>query len=134
MSLGFRIDGFELATVDRDDATVQEIKTAAKSNELLAYLTDGRTVVAAKVGDGLEVGRQAARELYQLQVPPALALKAARRLHQVEITIDINLEHRCWMVARTPCSSGMTPPKPSTPGSSASTKAPTTRTELSLPT
>ena len=36
------IDGFEFAAVDRDDAGVQEIEAAAYSDELLAYLSDGR--------------------------------------------------------------------------------------------
>ncbi len=99
-ALRLRVDSFELAAVDRDDAGVQEIQPAAKGDELLAYLADGRTVVAPEVGDGLEVGRQAAREPDQLQIPPALALEAARGLHLVEIPVDVDLEHRCRMVAR----------------------------------
>ena len=36
----FRIDGFELAAIDRHDAGVQEIEAAAKGDELLANLAD----------------------------------------------------------------------------------------------
>jgi len=49
-ALGLRIDGFELAAIDCDNAGVKEIETAAKGDELLAYLADRWTVVAAEVG------------------------------------------------------------------------------------
>jgi len=41
----FRIDGFELAAIDRHDAGVQEIEAAAKGDELLANLADVATIV-----------------------------------------------------------------------------------------
>ncbi len=49
----------------------------------------------------LKSGGQAAREPDQLQVPSALALEATRGLHLVEIPVDVDLEDRCRMVART---------------------------------
>jgi hypothetical protein len=76
------------------------MEAAAKRDELLAHLPDRRAVVAAEVGDGLEVRRQTTREPDQLWVPPALALEAARGLHLVEIAVDVDLEHRCRMIAR----------------------------------
>ncbi len=60
-ALRLGVDGFELAAVDRDDAGVQQIEAAAKSDELPAYLADRRAIVAAEVGDGFEIGRQTAR-------------------------------------------------------------------------
>ena len=70
-ALGLGIDGFEFAAIDRDDAGVQEIEAAAKRDKLLTHLAGRRAVVAAEVGDGLEVWCQAASEPDQFQVPPA---------------------------------------------------------------
>ena len=90
----------ELAAVDGDGGGIEKMQIAAQRNELRADLADGRTVVAAEVGDRLEVRRQAPGEPDQLQVPMALALEAARGLHLVEVAVDVDLEHRRRVIAR----------------------------------
>ena len=64
---------------------------------------DRGAVVAAEVGDGLEVGREFARQPHQLDVATRFALQPPARLHLVEIAVDIQLEQRRRMIARTPC-------------------------------
>jgi len=44
-----------------------------------------------EVGDGLEVGRQAAGEPHQFDVALSLALQAAAGLDPVEIAVDVEL-------------------------------------------
>ncbi len=53
----------ELTTVDRDQAVGEQVELATQQDELTAGRLDGRNVVAAEVGDGLEVRREPARQL-----------------------------------------------------------------------
>ena len=92
----------ELAAIDGDGGGIQEAQVAAQRDELRTDLADSRTVVAAEVGDGLEVRCQAPREPDQLQVPMAFALKAARRLNLVEVAVDVDLKERRRVITRPP--------------------------------
>jgi len=81
---------------------VEKVEVAAERDEPAAYLADRCAVVPAEVGNRLEVGRELAREPHQLDVASALALQSTRRLHLVEIAVEVDLEHRRRMIARPP--------------------------------
>src|SRR5204863_4913467 len=89
----------ELAAVDRDRVTVEQMHAPAECDEAGADLADGWAIVAAEIGNRLEVRRQLSDEPHHLDVALALALQPARRLDLVEIAIQINLEQRCWVIA-----------------------------------
>jgi hypothetical protein len=107
VALRLGVDRLELAAVDGDDARVQLIDVAAQRDELLADLADGRAVVPAEVGDGLEVRREPAGQPDQLEIARAFALEPTRRLHLVEIAIDVELQHRRWMIPGASCRFGL---------------------------
>src|SRR6267378_445772 len=50
-----RVDGLELAAVDRNARFAEQFKTAAQHHELAANPADGLAIVLAEVGYGLEV-------------------------------------------------------------------------------
>jgi hypothetical protein len=62
------VDRLELAAVDRHHGLGEQIQPAAKLDELATYRPDRRAVVAAEVGDGLEVRRQASGQPHQLDI------------------------------------------------------------------
>src|SRR4029077_17231085 len=95
-----RVDGLELAAVDRNARFAEQFKAAAQHHELAADPADGLTIVLAEVGYGLEVRHQAAGQPNQLDVALALPLQAPARLHPIEVTVDVNLQQRRRMVGR----------------------------------
>jgi hypothetical protein len=68
-----RVDGFELAAVDRNARFAEQLKAAPQHHELTADLADGFAIVLAEVGYCLEVRHQAAGQPNQLDVALALA-------------------------------------------------------------
>src|SRR5665647_1351296 len=87
-----RIDGLELASVDRNARLAEQFKEAAQHHELTAYLPDGLAIVLAEIGYRLEVRHQAAGQPDQLDVALAFPLQAPTRLHPIEVSVDVNLQ------------------------------------------
>src|ERR1700731_229860 len=98
-----RVDGFELAAVDRNARLAEQFKAPAQHHKLTADLTDGLAVVLAEIGYRLEVRHQAAGQPHQLDVALALPLQASARLHPVEVSVDVNLQQRGRMVGWPSC-------------------------------
>src|SRR6267378_2294608 len=98
-----RVDGFKLAAVDRNARFAEQLKTSAQHHELTADLADGFAIVLAEVGYGLEVRHQAAGQPNQLDVALTLPLQAPARLHPIEVSVDVNLQQRRWMVGWPSC-------------------------------
>ena len=86
------VDRLELAAVNRHDAVGKQLELAADHDELAADVADAGTVVAAEVGDGLEVRRQASGQPHQLDVALALPLQAPTALHAVDVTVDVDAQ------------------------------------------
>src|SRR5512146_1963887 len=95
-----RVDGLELAAVDRDARLAEQLKAPAQHHKLTADPADGLAVVLAEVGYRLEVRHQAAGQPNQLDVALALPLQAPARLHPVEVPVDVNLQQCRRMVGR----------------------------------
>jgi hypothetical protein len=87
-----RVDGLELAAVDRNAGLAEQLKASAQHHELTADLADRLTIVFPEVGYGLEVRHQAAGQPHQLDVALALPFQAPARLHPIEVSVDINLQ------------------------------------------
>ena len=78
------VDRFELAPVGGHCCGGEQARTPAHHDELAARFADGRAVVFAKIGDGLEIRCQAACQPHRLDVALAFPLKPAARLNAVE--------------------------------------------------
>ena len=76
-ALCLRVDGFELAAVDRDDARVKQVDVATEGDELFANLSDGRTIVPPKVGNRFEIRLETSRQSEEFEVTCALTLQPA---------------------------------------------------------
>ncbi len=66
--------------------------------ELRTSRTDGRSIVAAEVGDGLEVRHQAAGQPHQLEVALGLSFEPAAGGDAVEVAVDVDLEQGGKMI------------------------------------
>jgi len=95
-----RLDLFSEAIVAIDGS---KFKAAAQPHELAADLADRLAIVLAEVGDGLEIRHQAAGQPNQLDVALTLPLQAPARLHPIEVSVDVNLQQRRWMVGWPSC-------------------------------
>jgi hypothetical protein len=94
------VDGLELAPVNRHDRSGEQIELATQYDELCAGRADRRAIVAAEVGDRLEVRHQAAGQPHQLDVALSLPFEPSARLDAIEIAIEIDLQQRCRMISR----------------------------------
>src|ERR1700692_4833345 len=72
-----RVDGLELAAVDRNARFAEQLKPSAQHHELTADLADGLAIVFPEVGYGLEVRHQATGQPNQLDVALALPFPGA---------------------------------------------------------
>src|SRR4029079_13731831 len=63
-----RVDGLELAAVDRNARFAEQLQAAAQHHALTADPADGLAIVFTEVGYGLEVRHQPARQPHQLDV------------------------------------------------------------------
>jgi len=62
------VHGLELAAVNRDGVAVEQMQVPAERDEARADLADSWAIVAATIGDRLEVGRQLADEPHHLDI------------------------------------------------------------------
>jgi hypothetical protein len=83
-----------------DNGLGEQLQPAAKLNELAAHRPDRRPVVAAEVGDGLEVRRQAPGQPHQLDIALSFSLKATAGLYSVQIAVEINLQQGRRVIGR----------------------------------
>src|SRR5216684_5709023 len=98
-----RVDGFELAAVDRNARLAEQLKAPAQNHKLTADLTDSLAIVLPEIGDRLEIRHQAAGQPHQLDVALALPLQTPARLHPIEVSVDVNLQQCRRMVGRPSC-------------------------------
>ena len=96
-----RVDGFELATIDRNARLAEQLKASAQHHELTADLADGRAIVLAEIGYRPEVRHQAAGQPNQLDVALALPLQPPARLHPIEVSVNVNPQQRRRMIGRS---------------------------------
>ena len=68
------VDGLELAPIDGDERLGEELEVSAQHDEAPADVADAGAVVAAEVGNGLEVGLEVAKQPDHLEVPPRFCL------------------------------------------------------------
>src|SRR3974390_2262058 len=94
------VDGLELTSVDGHDGAREQVELPAEHQEPCAGRADRRPVVAAEVGDGLEVRHQAASQPHQLDIALGLPLKPPARLDAVEIAVNVKLEQIARRIAR----------------------------------
>ena len=96
------VDRLELAAVDRHDCLREQIEPAAQHDEFTTDIADRLAVVPAKVGDGLEVRRQAPGQPHQLNVALRLAFQAPTGLQAVQIPVHVNLQQQRRVVRGAP--------------------------------
>jgi hypothetical protein len=90
----------ELAAVDGNDSPGKELQVPPQLHEAAADVADALAVVMAKVGNGLEIGRQSTGQPHQLDVALRLALKPSAGRYAVQIPVDVNLKQHRRVVRR----------------------------------
>jgi hypothetical protein len=102
-----RVDGLELAAVDRNARFAEQVKTSAHRHELTADPADGLAVVLPEVSYRFEVWHQAAGQPNQLDVALAFPFQTPARLYPIEVSVDINLQQHRRMIGRPCCRLGL---------------------------
>ena len=92
----------ELAPVDGHDSPGEKVELTTQHDELRAGRANRRPVVAAEVGDRLEVRHQPAGQPHQLDVALGLPFEPAARLDAIEITVEIDLQQRRGVIGWSP--------------------------------
>jgi hypothetical protein len=98
----WRVDGLELRSVDGDARLRQQTHLSAKIDETGAHLLDPAAIVSAEIGDRLVVGREPPEQPDHFQIAACFPFQAAARLNAIEITVDVELEQRRRVIARSP--------------------------------
>src|ERR1700678_4357560 len=95
------VNGFELAAIDRDRSLCEQPPLAAKHDEFAAHVLNRCRVLGSKVSQRLEVRRESPDQPHQLKIATRLLLEPARGLDPVQISIQVNLEHRRRLISRS---------------------------------
>ena len=107
----FVVDRLDPGAVHRDQLAPKQVEFAAQQHERAEDLPEGMTVVAAEVGNGLEVGLEVAKQPDHLNVPPRLCLQAPAGADPIEVAVDVELEQISGRIARPTCYCGLDPSK-----------------------
>ena len=108
VELGFRevalaaVHRLQPRAVHRQQLAPEQVELAAQEHEGAEDRLERGTVVAAEVGDGLEVRPQPAQQPDHLQVAYRFRLQATARPHAVEIAVQVQLQHIARIIARSP--------------------------------
>ena len=95
------IHRFELAAVNRNNGAGEQAQLAAQHHKLGTHRPDRLAIVPAEVGNRLEIRHQPPGQPHQLDIALRFALHPPARLNPVQITVEINLQQRHWMVRGT---------------------------------
>jgi len=100
-ALGATVDGFELAAVDGDQVSAEELKLLAKEGELPADQADGLAVIPSEVCDGLEIGRETFDEPHDFDVAMRFPFQLTAGAYAVEIAIEVELQEITRVIRRS---------------------------------
>lgn len=101
----------ELAAVNGQQFTAEEIELAAEENELAMNRLERFEIILPEIGDGLEVGSEFAEEPDDFDIAMAFRFERAGRTDAMEIAVEIELEQRGGIVRRPACVSTTRPGK-----------------------
>src|SRR5690554_3847537 len=118
-----RVHGPKPRTVNGNHAPANQAKRAANGNKALACDLDRAAIVAAEVGNGLEVRHQLADQPHQLDIAACLTLELPARRQLMKVAIDVELEHRARRITGLPVDAGWARSKPSLARTRLATKA-----------
>jgi hypothetical protein len=85
------VDRLDPRTIHGEQFASEKIEPPTKQHELTKYGSEGVTVIAPKIRDGLEVRLQHPQQPDEFDVAMTLRLQASTRPHPVQVAIDIEL-------------------------------------------
>ena len=83
------VHGLDPRPIHRQQLPTKQIQLAAQQHEFPEHRTESAAVVAAKVGDGLEVRLQVPQQPDHLDIAVGLGLQPAAGPDPVQITVNI---------------------------------------------
>src|SRR5690606_7205266 len=86
------VDGLEFAAIDGNQGLVEQPEITAQGDEAPTHVADARTIVTAKVCDGLQVRGQTTSEPHQFDITLALSLQPTTGLDPIQVAVDIDLQ------------------------------------------
>lgn len=101
----------EERTVQRHQAGREQSRFPADQHEGTTRSDNRGPIVAAEIGDRLEVGGEPAHQPHGLHVAPAFPLQPTRRTHFGEVAVDVKLQKITRIVTGPPGRCPNCPPK-----------------------
>ena len=86
------VDRLDPRPIHRQQFPTEQIQLAAQQHELPEHRAEGIAVVAAEVGDGLEVGLQVPQQPDHLDVAMGLGFEPPTGPDPVKVTVDVELQ------------------------------------------
>ena len=95
------VDGFDACSIHGDELASEQIETLAQDNECTENQAKSGAIVAAEIGDCLEIRLQAAQQPDQLDVAIAFGFQPPARPDAVQISINVKLQQIAGRIPRT---------------------------------
>ena len=76
--------------IHRQQLSAEQIQLLAQQHELAKHRAEGVAIIAAEVGDGLEIGLQVPQQPDHLDIPVGLGFEPVAGADAVEVTIYID--------------------------------------------
>ena len=95
------VDRLDPRAVHRQQLAAEQIQLLAEQHELAEHRAEGLAVIAAEIGDGLEVGLQVPQQPDHLDIAVGLGFQPAARADAVQVAVNIQLQQIGRRVTRT---------------------------------
>src|ERR1700746_725441 len=102
-----------IRVIDGEQFAAVQVQLPAKQNELAKDRAKGLVVVAAEIGNGLEVWLQMPQQPDHLDVAVGFCFEPAARPNPVEVAVDVEFEEILGGIARPAGRLGRDPDEPS---------------------
>ena len=86
------VDRLDPRAIHRQQLSAEQVQLAAQQHELAEHRAEGVAVIAAEVGDGLEVWLQVPQQPDHLDIAVGLGFQPAAGPDPVEVTVDVELQ------------------------------------------
>ena len=86
------VDRLDPRAVHRQQLSTEQVQLPAQQHELAEHRAEGVAVVAAEIGDGLEVGLQVTQQPDHLDIAVGLGLEPAARSDAIQVAVDVELQ------------------------------------------
>ena len=94
------VHGLDPRAIHRQQLPAEQVQLAAQQHELAEHRAKGVAVIAAEIGDGLEVRLQVTQQPDHLDIAVGLGFQPSAGPDPVEVTVNVELQQIAGRIAR----------------------------------